>query len=298
MTYKLGALVLHGIGDQPPNFADDVIQKISEQVGKQGGNPGDICWKPVHWAPILQHRQEEFWDHLSRSNKFGYKTLRKMVIYTFGDAIAYLQRAHWQEEGDVYDKVHKLVHTKAVELREEIGGDKPLVVVAHSLGTIIMSNYIWDEQHYKEDGSLGLGGNAFEGMKTLAGMYTFGTNIALVSLAYNPVESIKFPPDDLQEHFPNTSPEAVKKAAQWLNFYDKDDILGYPLKSILGYWNNPAVADKPEVNTYADAVTEDYQIDAGHLLQRWNPWSHTGYWTDKKFINPVAQSIADILKLL
>ena len=148
MAYKIGALVLHGIGNQPSNFADDVIEKLSEQVGKMGGDASEIRWKPVHWAPILQKRQEEFWDLLLKKDRMGQKTLRQLAIYTFGDAIAYLQRAHWQEEGDVYDKVHNLVHGEAVELREEIGGDKPLIVVAHSLGTIIMSNYIWDEQHY------------------------------------------------------------------------------------------------------------------------------------------------------
>jgi hypothetical protein len=164
------------------------------------------------------------------------------------------------------------VHQEIVDLRKRLGDvDKPLIVIAHSLGSVIMSNYIWDEQVQK-----GRGQTAFEKMETLVGFMTFGCNIALFSLAYNPVEAIKFPPGTLPPH--------LRQVAKWLNFFDSDDVLGYPLK--------------PLSPTYNQAVTQDIEVNVGGLLASWNPLSHTAYWTDNNFTKPVAEFIADVLAVI
>ena len=210
--------------------------------------------------------------------------LRKFVINSLGDAIAYLKRVDFQSP-DVYGSIHEIVHNRVVELRAALGDeDKPLIVIAHSLGGVIMSNYIWDEQKHATDGQ-GLGGNPFEKMETLSAFFTFGCNISLVSLAYDPILSIAFPPPGLSGHFPAATPTTeLQAAAKWVNFYDADDVLGYPLKDL-----SP---------TYGAAVKEDVEINVGGILTSWNPASHGRYWTDRDLVRPVAQGIVDVLNLL
>ena len=69
-------------------------------------------------------------------------------------------------------------------------------------------------------------GNDFEDMKTLSGLLTFGCNIPLFTLAQNKVEPIKFPLPTAKYFPKGTSPNAIKAASKWWNFYDPDDILG------------------------------------------------------------------------
>jgi len=66
--------------------------------------------------------------------------------------------------------------------------------------------------------------NSFESMQNLAGIITFGCNIPLFTFAYNHVKPIEFPPSNLDSK--------LKQKAKWINYYDSDDILGYPLKPI------------------------------------------------------------------
>ena len=69
----------------------------------------------------------------------------------------------------------------------------------------------------------------FERMEWLVGLVTFGLNLPLFTFAYDPVEAIAFPGGGLP-------PDEADKA-RWLNYYDKDDVLGYPLKPISPTYN-------------------------------------------------------------
>ncbi len=102
---------------------------------------------------------------------------------------------------------------------------------------------LWDEQ-----ANHGLGTNPFERTETVAGMVTFGSNIPLFSLALPEVRCIEFPPASLAEN--------LKANAKWLNFFDADDVLGYPLK--------------PLSPSYEATVDEDIEINAGGLFTSWN----------------------------
>src|SRR5207245_7973408 len=122
------------------------------------------------------------------------------------------------------------------------------VLIAHSLGSVIMSNYIWDEQTGK-----GLGSIPFARMETLTSLVTFGSTIPLSTLALDDVLSITFPPPTLPGH--------LRGYAQWLNFFDADDALGYPLK--------------PLSASYDHAVSADLEINVGNLYTAWTTIAHT-----------------------
>ncbi|AHG93433.1 hypothetical protein J421_5898 (plasmid) [Gemmatirosa kalamazoonensis] len=97
-------------------------------------------------------------------------------------------------------------------LRANLGGvDAPLVVVAHSLGSVIVSDYAWDAQHPETGRSKG--DDDFVCMRTLAGLVTFGSNIPLFTLALPRVIAIAPPRSS-----PRLS-DAVRAVARWENFY-------------------------------------------------------------------------------
>jgi len=135
-----------------------------------------------------------------------------------------------------------------------------------------MSDYIWDRQKGRD--AERLGASRFERMETLSGLITLGSNIPLFTLGHTPVTCIEFPPPGL--------PEKLRKKAKWLNLYDSDDVLGWPLK--------------PLSIGYSDTVTEDMEVSVGNILTSWNPGTHVAYWTDDSVIKPAAYLIASILE--
>jgi hypothetical protein len=107
----------------------------------------------------------------------------------------------------------------------------------------------------------------------------------LFTVVYNKIDPIQFPGASVSSAFPpGTSVEELQKVAKWLNFYDPDDILGYPLKGLSA--------------SYDKTVTEDISVNVGGITAMWNPASHSEYWTDNSFTIPVTDMLSDILDLL
>lgn len=271
MNKKVGVLMVHGMGAIMDDFAHDAIHELRERICGRGLKCDDIAWESVYWAPLLAPQENQLWVDLSAEHDLNWAKLRKFFINAFGNITAY-QTPHDRRDSTYY-KIHDLVHNSIKLLKGRLDGEnRPLVVIAHSLGSVIMSNYIWDRQKGRDEGRYG--GSAFERMETLAGLVTLGTNIPLFTLAVDPVTSIEFPPPGL--------PEKLRKKAKWLNMYDSDDVLGWPLKSLS--------------RTYADAVTEDMEVSVGNILTAWNPANHAAYWTDDSVIKPAAYLISSILE--
>jgi len=280
MANKIGVLVVHGIGQQKDSFAQELIDEVAERLGS---DEKSVVWKSVLWSRVLEDDEDRLLTSLSRINALDYMKLRRFVVNFLGDAIAYQRVPAGQQKKDVYGEIHRAVAEAMRALRTELGTDAPLVVVAHSLGCHIMSNYIWDLQH-PNDATEVAPSTAFERGDTLAGMFTLGCNIALFSLAYNRMIPITFPAKNVAKCFPGRSADEVKAVARWLNLFDRDDILGYPLKPL-----------SPE---YAAAVTEDREVNVGNIATSWTPLSHNEYWTDNDVTGPIVETVRKLLDLL
>lgn len=265
MPADLGVLVVHGMGAQEEDFADGFVREMGRRLERLGVAPERIVWRAGWWADLVRDREEKLWRDLSRGHELDFAKLRRFIISHFGDALAY-QRVP-VPGADVYTLMHARIRAHLAALREQMGGDRPVVVLAHSLGSTIVSNYAWDEQQHPSPGA-----SAVEQMRTLAGIVSFGSNIPLFTLGLPEVVAIRFPGDLLDAR--------VAAAAKWLNFYDPDDVLAFPLR--------------PLSPSYAAAVAADVEINAGGLLASWNPLSHDQYWTDNDFTGPVARFIADL----
>jgi len=145
----------------------------------------------------------------------------------------------------------------------------PLVLLAHSYGAVMMSHYIRQMQLTESKLS------NFETMKTLAGYITFGNPMGMFSLESANSElglSCNIVGEKLNED--------LQKRARWYNFYDKDDIIAYPLKGLSEEFN---------ANVHGD-----FEINVGSAATSWNPACHTGYWEDKDFYRPVADFIGEL----
>jgi hypothetical protein len=291
MSFKLGVLAIHGMGDQRANFADGMIRELARRIADLGSDPADICWEPVFWADVLETRQTALLRELSAASALRYRDLRHFIVHSLGDAVAYQLVPRARQQVNVYRQIHRRVAECVKRLRRRTregkppsAPDVPLVILAHSLGCHIMSNYVWDVQRAARK-KRGTPRTPLERMESLAAIVTFGCNIALFTLAYNDVEPIAFPPRTLGRHFPKgTAPKEIRRAARWVNYYDPDDVLAYPLKPLSG--------------AYDRTVSADVAINVGSPLASWNPMSHLRYWTDDDFTQPVSDVIHGVLRLL
>jgi len=160
-------------------------------------------------------------DPVNHGGRLGYRGIRRFVIEALGDAVAYRRVTCAPGQIAVYEEIHERVRAEVRRLREELqaargagSAEVPLVVLCHSLGGHVMSNYIWDMQQ----GTPVLdtfGGTPFEEMKTLCGFMTIGSNLPLFALRVDDLQKIQpitFPPEELDENMVHI----------WKNIYDPD----------------------------------------------------------------------------
>ena len=279
MPTRIGALIIHGVGSQRLGYSAEMVNEVSDRLGPHRGN---VVWEEVLWANVLEPRERELWDWMQRAKEPGgdpidldFTKIRKFLIHNVGDALAYQREP---DPSSAYAEVHNVVDRKLRALKTSLSDPAaPIVVVAHSLGAHIMSNYIWDRQH-------GMG--SLEPIPTLVAMITFGCNIPLFSLSFDVARPIDLPGKGIKK-------QSWKSASRWLNYLDEDDVLGWPLKTL--YKKNMSQLTAVQKRTVNKI--EDYEINVGGLVSSWNPASHNNYWTDNDFTKPVADYLRRLCNL-
>lgn len=293
---KIGIAIIHGIGNQLREFHYPVKLRLENDFKQRLGNrieapEKELVIKPVYWADVLKTATDFLWQQINEPVPLNYYWspevltyyMRQFLVYFMGDAIAY-QPTVGRVGRSCYDAVH-YVYAKALqEIADEAGENAPLCIIAHSLGTIITSNYLYDLQKYNENPEASkisteikdvLGRDncsPLERGQTLNLLYTMGSPISIWSLRYeNFGDPIDFPPPNLKQHH-------KKLFYEWVNFYDKDDPIAFPLRNLRG--------------KYDDGRVKDRQVNVGTWRQFWNPTSHMGYWLDGDIIEQIGYSLA------
>ncbi|KPL13886.1 MAG: hypothetical protein AMS26_12755 [Bacteroides sp. SM23_62] len=272
MSKKLGILVIRGSGESGFKKQEKFLGKIYRKLDKEGFPADQIHHEMVDWYGPLQVQQESALERIYAANiKLRSRATRRLIVTNIGDLITYGGKPNTQSNG--YEDTHKLVHQSMLALKSMLAENAPLVVLAASMGTEIISNYIWDRQHATSPDPLG--GSPFERFETLTGLFTFGNNFPIFAAAHDidAMEPITFPS-------PNLAPNLLAKAV-WENYYDKNDSMGYPIKALN--------------SKYAAANLTDIQINVGNLLTYWNLLSHFGYWRSKKLVRRIAGYIKNIM---
>jgi hypothetical protein len=279
---KIAVAIVHGVGDTAPDFAEEMIAELSARFAASTSVPaaGALVFRAVYWGPTLQEPENALWHQLKKGGELDFTSLRRFMVSFAADALAYQPLP---DERSIYDEVHAEYATKLKELAAEAGEDAPLVVISHSLGTVISSNYLYDLANPRKDlhgpetlAAQGDEPSALERGETLAYFVTMGSPLALWSLRFKDFgRPIQVPPAKLKKHHPDLVPLAA-----WDNFFDPDDVIGYPLKCL-----NDA---------YAKTVTRDFPVNVGSILTSWTPMSHVEYWTDNDLTKPVADKIVEL----
>ncbi len=161
--------------------------------------------------------------------RFGpkfYNQLRSgFAAESVADIIGYLNE-------EAKKKIQAHIKAKVVPLG---AGGRPVTFIAHSLGTVIASDFIWDCQEHGLIKPFALGN-----------FFTMGSPLALFALQYG------------AELF--NKPIRVEAPACWVNILDADDPIAYPLK--------------PLNKEYASAVLADQEVNVGPLglahIRYWN----------------------------
>ncbi|PIH60946.1 chemotaxis protein [Paenibacillus sp. LK1] len=271
---RVAVMVIHGLGMQKENYADTLISRLHKELDQVMVLPGaakqmlDI--EPVFWADVFEDREEALFQQLVSSQGLNYQVLRRFVIHYLADAVAYQPV---ENQGHNYDAVHYTLNRAMHALAQRNGPEAPLCIIAHSLGAVIASNFFYDLQYPStRTPSIVDVTSALERGDTLTNFYSFGTTLPLWSLRYQDFSRpIQVPSPLAGQYFPGLEGE-------WINFYDRDDILGYPLRPI-----DPA---------YEVAVNEDVEINSGGVIGSWNPLSHGGYFSNGTMNRRIAQGLA------
>jgi hypothetical protein len=281
-TLKLAVAVVHGIGRQEADFADGLEAELHRFFARELGIDvetarEELIIEPVHWDPVLRGLQSDLTERVNKTEPLDYSILREFLVDFAGDAIAYQPSPNGRK---IYTEVHGVFAQSLRRLADRSGPDAPLCVIAHSLGSIIGSNFLYDLQSESTHPVMpsavrsSMGDSPLEKGDTLALFYTLGSPLAIWSLRYRDFGvPIRVPAPQLAEVHPD-----LVELGEWVNYYDKDDVIGYPLKDLN--------------DSYGAVVTADVQVNVGNILTSWNPMSHMGYWTDNDVTRPVARSLA------
>ena len=269
---RVGVLVIHGINTGAVNYSEEFRVRLKAELKSLGlHEPHDVCIEEVFWASITKSTQSEFklnsilfFPHIEREAQ------RAFVIEALGDAAAYQNvrpnpiylepanddgaTAAARDSRTVYERVQDRVADSMASLRARLDANSPIVIVAHSFGGWIASSYVDDVRTHcgldnvaidrldineraraKRRRSL----SPLEKFETLGGIVTIGCNIPIFAFSQNP-DDVK--PVDLPGNLLRKSKEAEAKC-KWLNFYNRHDILSFPLGAINQRYND-GVTDK------------------------------------------------------
>ena len=278
---QVGVILAHGMGDQGPDWADGMIRSLETATLRQlaallpEAPPRSI--RDVlrvgrfDWGRALQARQLELYRILARARApstvasgfwatlgawVGY-ALRvaeaKFVSEFIGDVIGYVDSG---ARARIYAELTGELDRLAVEATAG-DGKLPVTLVAHSLGTVISSDYVWDQAKARA----GRGQRGFHERLELANVFTVGSPLALFSLRYGGPEAFN-------------QPIAVESPrGRWVNVYDEDDPVGMPLKPL-----NAA---------YDRAVWKDAHVESGPYLL-----AHTGYFSKPGTLAIISRKLA------
>ncbi len=279
MSQKIAVAIIHGVGDQGADFADSTISMLTEAFAEHftldnKSVDDKLVFTPIYWANVVGRKQRILWNTVEDDADLNFHLLRKFFMHFGGDGIAYQPGASRRQ---VYDQIHQTVADALSYLANEAGPEAPLCIIGHSIGTVVIHNYFFDLARNVATGSThSIIDTALERGETFSLLYTLGSPLAIWSLRYDDYQPIDFPGNRVNNLYPKLNPK-------WTNYFDKDDIIAYPIRSL----------SKKHREMAKRGLLQDVHVDSGSILKSWNPLSHTAYWVDDSVIKPIAKDLFD-----
>ncbi|RZT85438.1 hypothetical protein EV383_2303 [Pseudonocardia sediminis] len=315
MSDRLAVLFVHGVEASDGDVATTAMRLLCEEFTAHTGVDADdaLVVRSAHWVPVLQQRQDDLERRLTGEGEtlgwfldglrwaggvasrgslaalsalvasgavrwlpgagdFRWPTLRWLAVGYIGDAIAY-QRSN----AAVYGGVHAVLAQSLRELAREAGPDARLCVVAHSLGTVVVSNYFHDVHAgagLPEQVAEIVGDTPLERGRTLSRLHTLGSPLALFTLGLDE-HQLDTP---LRVPHPDVEPDLDGRGG-WTNLYDPDDVIATPLAGLSPH--------------YRDAVADE-RVGTRPFPFNLSPLAHTLYWNDRHVMRGIAETLAGV----
>lgn len=259
---KVAVLYIHGVGNDKAGFSEDLHDSVLETIALDfnWGHPvdADFVCREVCWFDVFQDQRSKLEGSLEAPG-LTWTSARRFVLSTVAEAVAYENEVGNGAYEVVMSRVEKAIH----ELQKLAGKQAPLVIVAHSLGSVIASNYIWDRQRRNRDP---LDNSPFEHLETLKLLVTMGSPLALYAGRWKDY---------------GTPISMGSRKAVWSNLMAPADLLAWPLGSLN--------------SKYSREVTEDATVKLGWFLGR-TPASHVRYWKSSKVADKVSDLVGHVWK--
>jgi hypothetical protein len=308
MPQHVAVVFVHGIFARAIQYSapmqNQLLKLLPRELRKY------VNFEEVFWAGPVRGRQTAYMKNAKIDTDIVENRLRTFFIEGLGDAAAYQKTR--QRENSIYYQVHDEINKTLKRFDDRQHSNTPLVLIGHSLGSHIISSYAWDLNKLKQKSDDDIKNEPDELVRhlhqdlkhatslrrldTLAGLVTFGSNIPLFTFTFGAARIYpltKAPSDDaggsLKPAFPGPKlPAALQQSAQWLNFYSKRDVLGYPLKPL-----NEHFGAEPRIEDIC--VRSESRIS--RILPYWSNLSaHIGYWTNTTVLQRTTALIRKIIE--
>ncbi|MGH1537367.1 MAG: hypothetical protein ACRBDX_04900 [Gammaproteobacteria bacterium] len=276
MANNVVVLAIHGMGDTPRSYADKLEKKLAKKIGNKWSN---IYFDSIYYADVFQDNQTNTFNRIKAADDIDWIGLRKFLLFGFSDAAGFERKA--SQKDSPYEQVQDRILDAIDKAYDAAGSQAKVVLLAHSLGCHVISNFIWDAQSDNaQQGAWRMGG--FEDSPAGSELDKFRRLRNLKVLSFTGCNIPIFLAGISQTRIKAISSRGKGYLFKWLNFYDPDDPLGWPLKNI---------STRNTKESYKYEVNDDIAVNAGNLLRNWNPLSHNSYWLDNDVINPIANEI-------
>ena len=256
----VGVLTLHGVGSQHPGSEFDA--KLRTTLKEKSRGRAKVVVKSVYYHGESRSRQAELWGKFDRledrePSALDQKIIRRLMLVSVGDALAYANDPDHQNS--FYRAVQAKVRDAIDDLEAELGSTCSVAVVAHSLGCKVIFDYICDAQTGQGIWKGKEPASDFQKLENLRLLITTGCSLPFYESALPTTEQRFF---------------RVNKDFQWINFYDRDDLLGWPLRPLGG--------------RFKEIVQDEERNRLGSTLT-----SHFRYWQDDALNDEIAGKILE-----
>jgi len=273
MDTRFAVFIVHGIGTQGKRFSHAMqenlrsnFKKALRHMGQENreGQDDALIFREGLWTDITQDGEDILKNRMFNDpdTNVDWRKARDFFVDYLGDAISYFK----EKDSDIYSQ-YNAIQSKIDSLVQNLSNETNpnqntlLTVVSHSLGTVVLLDYLYDARETLEPNYQLIFSNFF----------TLSSPIALYANRFFKYQSDRNP-------FANFKPQKVQNENEvWINMFDEDDIVGYPIRPVNSYCKK--------------AVTADLNVSVGSFLAGGTPLSHTGYWEDEEVGKIIAEKL-------
>lgn len=308
MVQPVAVVFVHGIHTLEPGYHARMQAALEARLPPNVREA--VTFRSVYWAERVRERQKQYLDAVTAGGLFDVNAYRRLIVQGLGDAAAYQKTR--SVKNSAYYQIQSDVRSVLDELDSQNLPDRPLVFIGHSLGCHIISSFVWDINTVKQWGAARAAqedeealrfseylkdGSPFRRLDTLAGLVMMGSNMPLFTFTFGPDRIMPITTSRSPEEapaFPGQGlPAATLERARWLNFYSRNDLLGYPLKPL-----NTVYAAEPRLSDVEVAAEGWWRRAFARVVPPLAPAvtyrAHTGYWVNRRVVREAAGLIASI----